>query len=121
MGTPHRGAGLAEWASLLARSVGLVKQTNANIVKVLRRESEVLALMQDNFFNLMRARDQESLSPIQVTCFFEELPVPGIGTVKRPSSTSSAKANIKCLRLFRGNPLLSQGMSQFQCTRTIWV
>ena len=82
MGTPHRGAGLAEWASLLARSVGLVKQTNANIVKVLRRESEVLALMQDNFFNLMRAREQENLSPIQITCIFEELPVPGVGTVK---------------------------------------
>ena len=82
MGTPHRGAGLAELVSGLVRIIGLVKQVNPEIVGVLERESQTLALMQDNFFNMLRIRDREG-SPIQLACVFEELPVIGVGTVKR--------------------------------------
>ncbi|KAM7208426.1 sesB-related regulatory, partial [Rhypophila decipiens] len=81
LGTPHHGAGLARWAELLSRSIGLVKQTNSNIVEVLRRDSEVLARIQDSFHTMIMARSKEGLPPIEITCFYEELPLPGVGFV----------------------------------------
>ena len=81
MGTPHRGAGLAVWGEVLARSLGLIKQTNPAIVEVLTRKSEVLARIQDSFFTLVRSRDQDNLPPVEITCFFEELPLVGLGLV----------------------------------------
>ncbi|KAK1837152.1 Tetratricopeptide repeat-domain-containing protein [Podospora conica] len=81
LGTPHHGAGLAQWAELLSRSFGLVKQTNSNIVKVLRRDSEVLARIQDSFHTMVMARSKQGLPPIEITCFYEELPLPGVGLV----------------------------------------
>jgi len=68
---------------MLARALGLIKQTNSGILEVLTRESEVLARVQDGFFTMIRSRDQEKLPPVQITCFFEELPLPGIGLVGR--------------------------------------
>ncbi|KAK4164409.1 hypothetical protein QBC43DRAFT_262507 [Cladorrhinum sp. PSN259] len=81
LGTPHHGAGLARWAELLSRSIGLVKQTNSNIVEVLRRDSEVLARIQDSFHTMVIARIKEGLPPIEITCFYEELPLLGVGLV----------------------------------------
>ncbi|KAK4118485.1 hypothetical protein N657DRAFT_583555 [Parathielavia appendiculata] len=79
LGTPHHGAGLARWAELLSRHIGLVKQTNTEIVAVLRRESEVLARIQDGFHTMVKARSREGQGQIDITCFFEELPLPGVG------------------------------------------
>jgi hypothetical protein len=81
LGTPHHGAGLAQWAELLSRSIGVIKQTNTEIVTVLRRESEVLARIQDSFHAIVMARSGERLQPIQISCFYEELPLPGVGQV----------------------------------------
>ncbi|KAK4206246.1 hypothetical protein QBC37DRAFT_476988 [Rhypophila decipiens] len=81
LGTPHHGAGLARWAELLSRSIGLVKQTNSKIIEVLRRDSEVLARIQDSFHTMIMARSKEGLPPIEITCFYEELPLPGVGVV----------------------------------------
>ena len=80
LGTPHHGSGLARWAELLSISIGVVKQTNTDIVAVLKRDSEVLARIQDAFHTMVLARSQEGL-PIRITCFFEELPLPGVGHV----------------------------------------
>ncbi|RYO85586.1 hypothetical protein DL764_009146 [Monosporascus ibericus] len=81
LGTPHHGAGLARWAELLSRSIGLVKQTNSKIVDVLRRDSEVLARIQDSFHTMVMARSKEGLPPIEISCFYEELALPGVGLV----------------------------------------
>jgi protein SERAC1 len=81
LGTPHRGAGLARWAEMLAKSIGLVKQTNPNILAVLKRDSEVLARIQDSFHTMIRAQNMEGLQPIEITCFYEELPLIGVGVV----------------------------------------
>lgn len=80
LGTPHHGAGLAAWAELLSRYLGVVKQTNTEIVSVLQRDSEVLARIQDAFHTLIQTRSKAS-SPIEITCFYEELPLPGLGLV----------------------------------------
>ncbi|KAK3307268.1 uncharacterized protein B0T15DRAFT_414325, partial [Chaetomium strumarium] len=81
LGTPHHGAGLARWAELLSRYVGLVKQTNTKIVAVLRQESEMLARIQDSFHTMVIARSKEGQRQINITCFFEELPLLGVGQV----------------------------------------
>lgn len=68
---------------MLAKSIGLIKQTNPDILQVLKSNSEVLARIQDSFHTMVRARNQDGVRPIEITCFFEELPLPGIGPVSR--------------------------------------
>ncbi|KAF2475988.1 uncharacterized protein BDR25DRAFT_278738 [Lindgomyces ingoldianus] len=81
LGTPHHGSGLAQWAERLAKTIGVLKQTNPNILEVLKSDSEVLARVQDGFHTMVRSRNLERLPPIEITCFYEELPLVGIGTV----------------------------------------
>jgi hypothetical protein len=81
MGTPHNGAGIARWAEILAESIGLLKQTNPRLVKALKSDSKVLTRIQQGFYTMIRARNEEGLQPIPITCFFEELPLPGLGFV----------------------------------------
>ncbi|KAI3537134.1 hypothetical protein CABS03_08795 [Colletotrichum abscissum] len=81
LGTPHHGSALAVWAERLGKSVGVLKQTNTEILGVLRPESEVLAEIQDNFHNLTQSQTKAGVGTIQITCFYEELPLPGIGLV----------------------------------------
>jgi len=81
LGTPHHGAGLAHWAEGLARAIGALKQTNAEILAVLKSDSEVLERVQGSFHTMIRSRIQDGLPAIEITCFFEELPLPGIGVV----------------------------------------
>ncbi|CAG8016353.1 unnamed protein product [Penicillium nalgiovense] len=81
LGTPHHGSGLARWAETLSQSVGLIKKTNSKIVGVLKRDSEVLARIQDGFHTMVKSRNTQGLPPIQITCFYEELPLPGVGLV----------------------------------------
>lgn len=81
LGTPHHGSNLARWAEMLARSIGLFKQTNPEILQVLKTDSEVLAHIQDSFHTMIRSRAGATLPPIDITCFYEELPLPGVGIV----------------------------------------
>ena len=82
LGTPHHGAGLARWAELLARAIGVVKQTNTEIVTVLQSESEVLARIQDSFHTMVMSRGIDGSGLIDICCFYEELPLPGVGQVR---------------------------------------
>lgn len=86
MGTPHAGADTAKLASILGNLVGLVKQVNSDIVGVLKPDSEVLAGLQQEFHRLLKQRAKNSKPEIKLFCFYEELPVTGIGTVSRPQS-----------------------------------
>lgn len=81
LGTPHHGSGLAHWAESLAKAIGVLKQTNPEILAVLKSDSEVLERIQGSFHTMIRARNQNGLAPIDITCFYEELPLPGVGTV----------------------------------------
>ena len=77
MGTPHAGSGSAQWAERLARSIGLVKQTDTGVLRVLESDSEVLARIKDDFHNMVRRKLIEQRSEIRITCCYEELPVFG--------------------------------------------
>ncbi|MCJ1271835.1 hypothetical protein MMC22_011740 [Lobaria immixta] len=80
LGTPHMGSTLA-WPELLAKLVSIVKQTNSQILEVLQHESEVLARIQKEFHSMIRARADNCHPSIAITCFYEQLPLPGIGEV----------------------------------------
>ena len=86
LGTPHAGSGYARWAELMAKSIGLIKQTNHQILDVLKNDSEVLARIQTDFHTMARARAKNSDQPIGIICFYEELPLPGIGKASIPAS-----------------------------------
>jgi hypothetical protein len=44
----------------------------------------VLARIQADFYIMARARADKGDQPITITCFYEELPLPGIGEVYIP-------------------------------------
>ena len=89
LGTPHQGAGLAKLADVVSRSIGFLKQTNSSIVEVLKRDSEVLARIQDGFHTMIKAYSTAETPQIEVTCFYEELPVLGIGLVSQTKNSGS--------------------------------
>lgn len=59
----------------------MLKQTNPAILAVLKSDSEVLERVQSGFHSMIRSRVQDGLPPIEITCFYEELPLPGVGIV----------------------------------------
>lgn len=80
LGVPHCGADLASWASFGTRMINVLKRANEDIVGVLKPGSEMLRVVEKNFHNILRLRKEEG-SEISITCFYEELPVIGIGEV----------------------------------------
>ncbi|KAH6650858.1 hypothetical protein F5144DRAFT_543848 [Chaetomium tenue] len=83
LGTPHSGTNLAVIGQRLSRLAGLVSGTNTRLVEVLRRDSEVLARIQDDFHSLLRLQGDG----IKITCVYEEIPIQGIGEVVPKYST----------------------------------
>lgn len=81
MGTPHNGSGLASAAASLAVVMNVVKTVNSEILTVLKRDSEVLARIKQSFNQMIKSRRKQGASPIEITCFYEELPVIGVGQV----------------------------------------
>jgi hypothetical protein len=80
LGTPHHGSDHAAWAGFATKLTKWVKQSNREIVAVLEPESEVLATFQKGFHGIL-SRRSDAGSKISVTCFYEELPVTGVGDV----------------------------------------
>lgn len=82
LGTPHAGAGgLATLAKKSAQLLGLVHNVNTEIVGVLQKDSEVLAILQQSFHTMLRAREPRK---IDISCFFEQTQVRGVGWVITP-------------------------------------
>lgn len=65
----------------MSLSINVIKQTNSKIVEVLRRDSEVLARIQDSFHTMVLTRNKTKGYAIEITCFYEQLPLPRIGFV----------------------------------------
>lgn len=95
LGTPHHGAGLAIWADHFLKWISIFKQTNKSIVKTLRRDSEVLARIQDSFHTIIQARNRDTNNSIEITCFFEELPIPGVGLVITPETPYDTRLELR--------------------------
>jgi protein SERAC1 len=73
LGTPHAGARLAEWFSIITKVSQIVRPTNRPIVDVLRPGSEMLANVQQEFHRLLDQRQNRGESVPRIHCFFEEL------------------------------------------------
>ena len=87
MGTPHKGSWMAEWAKIPAGALGIVRSTNKSLLKILETESQLLGSIQLRFLAMIREL-RESGRRLEVTCFFEELPLPMVGKiVSRESAT----------------------------------
>ncbi|KAL5613956.1 hypothetical protein FOVSG1_003019 [Fusarium oxysporum f. sp. vasinfectum] len=87
LGTPHRGSWAADWAKIPAWVLGQVKSTNRNILDVLQINNQYLEFIQTSFLSMIREL-RETGRPLHITCFFEELPLPGFGAIVNKESAS---------------------------------
>jgi hypothetical protein len=87
MGSPHKGSWMAEWANIPASALGVVKSTNKSLLKILHTDNQLLESIQVRFWAMIREL-REGGRPLEVTCFFEELPLPVVGKVVSKESAT---------------------------------
>ncbi|KAL8364519.1 hypothetical protein RB595_003682 [Gaeumannomyces hyphopodioides] len=87
MGTPHKGSWMADWGRISARAIGLVKSTNESLLEILETKDQFLESIQGRFLDMIREQ-RESGRRLEVTCFFEELPLSVAGTVVSKESAT---------------------------------
>lgn len=88
MGTPHKGAWMADWAKIPASALGFLKSTNTMLLDVLQKDNQLLESIQVDFLAMVRQLREEGRA-LEVTCFFEELPLGrGVGTIVSKESAS---------------------------------
>jgi protein SERAC1 len=80
MGTPHRGSWMADWMKIPASALGVLKSTNKSLLQVLGTDDQLLESIQFRFWSMVRGQ-RESGRRLEITCFFEELPLPVVGQV----------------------------------------
>ncbi len=78
---------MADWARIPVSALGLVKSTNVMLLDVLQRDNQLLESLQVDFSGMIRDREREEKS-IEVTCFFEELPLGRFGKVVSKESAT---------------------------------
>ncbi len=81
MGTPHKGAWMANWASIPVSALGLVKSVNKPLLEVLDTKNQYLESIQSRFMEMLRQRQSDGGRPLGIACFLEELPLPIAGLV----------------------------------------
>ncbi|KAL8389270.1 hypothetical protein RB599_011058 [Gaeumannomyces hyphopodioides] len=87
MGTPHRGAWMADWAKIPASALGVITSVNTHLLELLGTDNETLESLRADFAGMTR---EQQLGPrsFRVTCFFEELPLRGLGKVVSKDSAT---------------------------------
>ncbi|RYO87921.1 hypothetical protein DL764_008800 [Monosporascus ibericus] len=94
MGTPHKGSWMADWAKIPASALGFVKSTNKSLLTILETDGQFLESIQVRFWSMIREL-REAGRRLEVTCFFEELPLPVIGkVVSKESATLEGYSSI---------------------------
>lgn len=86
LGTPHNGPWMADWAQISAQRFGIAESTDVSLLQALQTDKHLLEAVQLGFLSVLR--DPELASRLQVSCFFEELPMPEIGTIVTKSSAT---------------------------------
>ena len=84
---------MAGWAKIPASALGLVKSVNKSLLEILQTDSQALELIQVSFWSMIRER-QKANQPPDVTCFFEELPLVGVGKVVSKESATLEGYNL---------------------------
>ncbi|KAI9662268.1 MAG: hypothetical protein M1821_008435 [Bathelium mastoideum] len=89
LGTPHKGSDLAPFAASVARATGhLRNRVNHQILDMLKRESQMLADLDEWFYQWLRRRKEQTSNNVHVTCFWEELELPVVGRVVTEESAT---------------------------------
>ena len=90
LGTPHAGSDFTVFATAVADIIrpSLVKTPNKSILK---RKSEVLANIENDFLTLVRARAEGGRGHIKLHSFVEELPVTATGHVSFSETLTSSR------------------------------
>ncbi|KAK1770374.1 vegetative incompatibility protein HET-E-1 [Phialemonium atrogriseum] len=87
MGTPHKGAWMADWARIPASALGLVKPANKSLLNTLETDDQFLESMRIMFLSMIREL-REAGRRLEITTFLEELPLPVSGKfVSKDSAT----------------------------------
>ena len=83
LGTPHAGSDLSKFALALGYFIkfSLVKNPNTSNIAVLKKDSEVLALIQKSFKTAIEKRGRLEKRRLEIHCCTEEFPVQGLGRV----------------------------------------
>ncbi|RMZ87644.1 hypothetical protein DV736_g5126, partial [Chaetothyriales sp. CBS 134916] len=87
MGTPHRGAWMADWAKIPGLAIGLVKTINKSLLDILETNNQLLESIQVDFWRMIRKLQNDGRT-LEVTCFFEELPLNKFGKVVSKESAT---------------------------------
>ncbi|KAJ5777521.1 Alpha/Beta hydrolase protein [Penicillium odoratum] len=87
MGTPHKGSWIANWAKIPVNTLGIMKSVNKSLLEVLSTENQLLESIQLEFWAMIREL-QRAGRAIEVTLFFEELPLTGPGLVVSKESAT---------------------------------
>jgi hypothetical protein len=87
MGTPHRGSWMADWAKIPVRALRIAKSTNRSLIQVLGTGDQFLESIQTRFLSMVRELHEDDRK-LQVTCFYEEIPLPVVGKVVSKASAT---------------------------------
>lgn len=88
MGTPHKGSWMSKWARIPAATFGLVpKSNNMSLLTILQTDDQFLESIQVGFLTMVREL-RESGRRLEITCFFEELPLHVVGEVVSKDSAT---------------------------------
>ncbi|EFX04723.1 nb-arc and ankyrin domain containing protein [Grosmannia clavigera kw1407] len=87
MGTPHRGAWMADWAKIPVSALAVGKTANTKLLDILQRDNQLLESIQSDFVGMVREL-QQSGRRFEVVCFFEEIPLPVFGKVVSKDSAT---------------------------------
>lgn len=94
MGTPHGGSWMADWIKIPASGLGVLKSTSTSLLQVLGTDDQLLESIQVRFWSMVRER-QKCERPLEIACFFEELPLPVVGqVVSKKSATMEGYASV---------------------------
>ncbi|KAL6409349.1 hypothetical protein AUP68_05722 [Ilyonectria robusta] len=92
LGTPHRGSWMTDWARIPASALGIVKSINKSLLKILETDDTYLQSVHDRFWSMVREQQQAGRD-LEFTCFFEELPLSGVGKVVSKDSATLESYN----------------------------
>ncbi|OBT86412.1 hypothetical protein VE02_05291 [Pseudogymnoascus sp. 03VT05] len=87
MGTPHRGSWMADWMKIPASRLGVLKSTNKSLLEVLETNNQLLESVNVRFWSMVRGQ-RESGRRLEISCFFEELPLPVVGHIVSKESAT---------------------------------
>lgn len=81
------------WSHILAKALGVVKSINHSLLEILRESDQFLESIQERFLAMIRHLQKTGRS-LELTCFFEELPLLAVGEVVSKDSATFPGYNV---------------------------